>query len=125
MGVKSFFHVKIGVRNVDRSLEFYCRKLKLREICRYSIQNGLIIQLSPTGKSPGIELWYEDSATVASNDQIHIAFYVDDLENFVAELRKEGVQIYREPFKIGHEIIAFIRDPDGYLIELNEIDESN
>jgi lactoylglutathione lyase len=120
MGIKAFLHVKLDIRNVRRSLEFYCDKLKLKEICRYDVPNGVIIQLSPTGESPGIELWYEEPLPRIENDRIHIAFDIDDVVSFTEELKGQGIEIEREPFRIGHEVIAFIRDPDGYLIELNQ-----
>jgi lactoylglutathione lyase len=113
--------VKLDVEDLERSLEFYCGRLGLRQIVRYDRDDGIVIvQLSPTGTTPGIELWYEAPGTALRNDRLHIAFAVDGVLEVVEALRSHGVLIEREPFRIGHERIAFIRDPDGYLIELNE-----
>ena len=121
MPIESFFHVKLDIADVDRALTFYCGKLLFKEIVRYQLpKGGLIIQLSPTGHPPGIELWYETPFKGFRNDRLHIAFLVRDIDSVVRELKEKGVEIEQDPFRKGHELIAFIRDPDGYLIELNE-----
>ena len=121
MTVKAFLHVKIDVEDLERSLDFYCGKLLLQQIVRYDLPLGtVIVQVSPTGQPPGIELWYEKPFKGFDNDRLHVAFEVEDVERTVRELRERGVWIEQETFRKGHELIAFLRDPDGYLIELNE-----
>lgn len=121
MLLKSFLHVKIDIENEERSLDFYCNKLQLKEIVRYPLPNGgAIIQLSPTGFPPGIELWYEKPFKGFNNDRLHVAFEVDNVVEVVEKLKENGVVIEQEPFRKGHEVIAFLRDPDGYLLEINE-----
>jgi lactoylglutathione lyase len=118
--INGFLHAKLDVHDLPRSERFYRDLLGLAEIVRYQIPGGTILQLSPTGRSPGVELWYEAGRTLAPPSDCHIAFDVDDTRSAVERLRAAGVPIHTEPFEVGHEIIAFIRDPDGYLIELNQ-----
>ena len=121
MLLKSFLHAKIDIQDEKRSLDFYCNKLQLKQIVRYQLSDeSAIIQLSPNGSPPGIELWCEKPFKGFNNDRLHIAFEVDHVVDVVRRLKAEGVSIAEEPFRKGHEIIAFLRDPDGYLIELNE-----
>jgi lactoylglutathione lyase len=113
--------VKIDVQDLERSLHFYCGLLGLKQIVRYDLPNGIaIVQLSPTGKPPGIELWHEPPWKGFCNERLHFAFEVDDLVRVVHSLRECGAPVEVEPFQKGNEKIAFLRDPDGYLIELNE-----
>jgi catechol 2,3-dioxygenase-like lactoylglutathione lyase family enzyme len=122
MKVLAFLHAKLDVTDMARSEEFYCGLLGLHEIVRYSIpNNGVILQLSPNGQPPGVELWYEEPIGQAPDTKMHIAFAVDDTRAWVENLRPKGVRIEKEPFAVANEVIAFIRDPDGYLIELNEV----
>lgn len=118
--LKGLHHVKLNVRDMERSLDFYRNKLDFLEMARYPIETGLIVQLSHNGHPPGIELWYEEPALAVENKELHIAFEVSDVESYVSVIRDKGVRITREPFRIGHELIAFIEDPDGYQIELNQ-----
>jgi lactoylglutathione lyase len=121
MTLKAFLHVKIDVQDLERSLDFYCNKLQLKQIVRYDLPNdAVIVQVSPTGEPPGLELWYERPFKGFNNDRLHVAFEVEDIEAQVRELTLVGVHIEQMPFQKGHELIAFLRDPDGYLIELNE-----
>jgi len=124
MGIKSFLHVKLDILDIEESLNFYCGYFNLKPICRYEIDNGAIIQLSTTGTPPGIELWYDKTYQDLPETRIHIAFEVDNVVSFTEELRSQGVEIVKEPFEIGHEVISFIRDPNGYLIELNQDEKS-
>ena len=50
----------------------------------------------------------------------HIAVSVDDLEQSLAELKEQGIEPEREPYRVreGGSLICFVQDPDGYRIEL-------
>jgi lactoylglutathione lyase len=50
----------------------------------------------------------------------HIAVAVDDLDETLAELHEQGIDPEREPYRVreGGSRICFVKDPDGYRIEL-------
>jgi lactoylglutathione lyase len=50
----------------------------------------------------------------------HIALAVDDMAGTLAELAGQGIEPEREPYRLreGGSLICFVRDPDGYRIEL-------
>ena len=50
----------------------------------------------------------------------HIAIAVDDLEQSLGELKGQGIEPEREPYRVreGGSLICFVRDPDGYRVEL-------
>ena len=50
----------------------------------------------------------------------HIALAVDDLEATLGQLRGQGIEPEREPYRVrdGGSLLCFVRDPDGYRIEL-------
>jgi lactoylglutathione lyase len=52
----------------------------------------------------------------------HIAIGVDDLGGTLAELKEQGIEPEREPYRVreGGSLIAFVQDPDGYRCELIE-----
>jgi lactoylglutathione lyase len=52
----------------------------------------------------------------------HIAVGVDDLDGTLARLREQGIEPEREPYQVreGGSRLTFVRDPDGYRIELIE-----
>ena len=123
MDVLAFLHAKLDVADMARALDFYCGKLGCKVIVRYPIPKGEIVQVSPTGHSPGVELWHESDAPAPAQTGVHIAFAVKDTRALVERLRRAGVEVSEEPFEIGDEVIAFVRDPDGYLVELNQNDQ--
>ena len=52
----------------------------------------------------------------------HIAVAVDDLDEALARLKEQGIEPEREPYRVreGGSRLCFVRDPDGYRIELIE-----
>ena len=61
--ISEFNHLKIDVTDLDRSIAFYCGKLGFAQIVRYDRPDGVtIVQVSPAGQPPGLELWHEPAA---------------------------------------------------------------
>ena len=52
----------------------------------------------------------------------HIALTVDDLDATLEGLGKHGIEPEKPPYRVsaGGSRICFVRDPDGYRIELIE-----
>jgi lactoylglutathione lyase len=50
----------------------------------------------------------------------HIAIGVDDLDGTLAQLKPQGIEPEREPYRVreGGSLLCFVRDPDGYRTEL-------
>ena len=50
----------------------------------------------------------------------HVAIAVDDLEDTLQQLKGQGIEAEREPYRVreGGSLICFVRDPDQYRVEL-------
>jgi lactoylglutathione lyase len=50
----------------------------------------------------------------------HIALAVDDLDETLEQLKTQGIEPEREPYRVheGGSRICFVRDPDDYRVEL-------
>jgi lactoylglutathione lyase len=50
----------------------------------------------------------------------HIAIAVDDLDDTLGELKQQGIEPEREPYRVreGGSRICFVRDPDQYRVEI-------
>jgi lactoylglutathione lyase len=50
----------------------------------------------------------------------HIAIGVDDLDGTLARLKDQGIEPERPPYQVreGGSFLCFVRDPDGYRIEI-------
>ena len=50
----------------------------------------------------------------------HVAIAVDDLDTALTELKEQGIEPEREPYRVreGGSRICFVRDPDQYRVEL-------
>jgi lactoylglutathione lyase len=123
-------HSMIRVRDVDAALRFYRDGLGMTLLDRYDFEKGRfsILFLSFAGYRDGpaaIELTYNwDRAEPYPTGEAfgHIAIEVPDVYATCDRLAKNGVKIVRPagPMKHGTRVIAFVEDPDGYKVELND-----
>ena len=122
-----YLHTMVRVRDVDDSLDFYCRKLGLREVRRIENEKGrftLIFLAAPEDaelvekrRAPMLELTYnwDPEDYKGGRNFGHLAFEVSDIYETCARLRDGGVTINRPP-RDGR--MAFVRSPDGISVEL-------
>jgi catechol 2,3-dioxygenase-like lactoylglutathione lyase family enzyme len=113
-------HVRLDVADVDAAEKFYARAIGLRRVVRYDLDGRVILQLAPDGIPAGVELWQEDGLTAAPHPTHHIAFSVSDVPALLGHVRSLGYRVLAEPYRVGAETVAFVADPDGHLIELND-----
>ena len=115
-----FLHTMVRVTDIDKSLDFYCRKLGLVETRRYVNDKGrytLVFVAAPENPDAAIELtynWDPENYNVGRGFG-HLAFEVDDIYATCEHLMKQGVTINRPP-RDGR--MAFVKSPDGISIEL-------
>ena len=115
-------HTMIRVRDLDRSLAFYCGFLGLQETRRSAIgDEATLVFLEDEAGSYAIELtWNHDGREYELGNQFgHLAFHVDDLDPVVAEVEKNGWW-YRRSKPTSRSNYIFVHDPDGYDIEILE-----
>ena len=115
-----YLHTMVRVRDLDRSLDFYCDKLGLVEQRRIDIEAGrfsLIFLAAPGDESAQVELthnWDPEEYGGGRNFG-HLAYEVENSYETCQRLMDGGVTINRPP-RDGH--MAFVRSPDGISIEL-------
>ena len=115
-----YLHTMVRVSDIERSLDFYCTKLGLREVRRHENQQGrftLVFVVAPETPDAPIELTYnwDAEAYTGGRNFGHLAFEVDNIYAFCARLMEQGVTINRPP-RDGR--MAFVKSPDGISIEL-------
>jgi len=115
-----YLHTMVRVTDLERSLDFYCNRLGLREVRRYSNDQGrftLVYLGAPGDQHAEVELthnWDPEEYTIGRAFG-HLAYEVDDIYAFCQSLLEAGVTINRPP-RDGH--MAFVRSPDNISIEL-------
>lgn len=120
-------HTMLRAKNLDQSLAFYCDHLGMELKRRTEYPGGqftLAFVGYPGEKTHEIELthnWDGRDYEIGTGFG-HLAIGVRDIRSLCDRLRAAGVPIVREPgpMKHGSTVIAFVRDPTGYPIELIE-----
>jgi lactoylglutathione lyase len=125
-----FLHVMIRVKDLDRSLDFYTRLLGMKLLRRSDYPSGeftlAFVGYGEEAATTVVELthnWGRDEPYEIGNGFGHLALGVRGIYETCKALEAEGVKIPRPPgpMKHGTTVIAFIEDPDGYKIELIEL----
>jgi lactoylglutathione lyase len=123
----SLIHTCYRIIDIDRSVEFYAA-LGFQEVRRLPIRDEAInvfMNLPEDGDEPRLELTYNFGRTEPyelGTGYGHIAITTADLDGTLASLSSQGIEPERPPYTIraGGNRICFVRDPDGYRIELIE-----
>jgi lactoylglutathione lyase len=114
-----YLHTMVRVKDLEKSLDFYCDKLGLKETRRYEVPSGrftLVFVAAPQTPNAEIELthnWDPEEYAVGRNFG-HVSFEVDDIYTTCQRLMDKGVPIVRPP-RDGY--MAFVRSPDQISIE--------
>ena len=112
-------HNCIKVRELARSLHFYARALHLHEKRRVQCGQVTLVYLGDeAGSEHELELNYRpehgDSSYELGENSTHFAFVADDYASALAEHRAMGCVLLENEANN----IYFIKDPDGYIIEI-------
>jgi len=120
--VKRLLHTRYRVEDLEKTVSFYRDVLGLAEISRHTSGRGSqLVFLKAEGSDELIEIckFDESGPVVVGPDLTHLAFEVDDLEQFAKEAEAKGYPISDGPHRSsGGSSIAFIDAPEGYEIEL-------
>jgi lactoylglutathione lyase len=123
--VPSFLHTCYRIGEIERSVAFYS-KLGFEEVRRMPIGDEAVnvFMGMPGEDQPRLELTYNHGVTGYEHGTgyNHIALAVEDLEGTLERLAEAGIEPEKPPYRPGGRTeghrICFVRDPDGYRVEL-------
>lgn len=121
-----FLHTMIRVKDIEKSLKFYEELLDLKLTKEMRLEDATLYFLSDKEGYTQIELTHNDEIPKDCYDIGkgfgHFAFEVESMDKFTEKLNDFGYEYLYEPFDLSNYNfkIAFIKDPDGYEIELIE-----
>lgn len=121
-----YLHTMIRVTNPERSRVFYeALGMEFRRelpIIRDGQHEATNYFMGFPQQEEELELtWNTDGRTYdLGTGYGHIAVGVDDLGATLARLTEQGIEPERSPYQVreGGSFLTFVRDPDGYRIEL-------
>jgi lactoylglutathione lyase len=123
----SLLHTCYRILDVDRSVAFY-EALGFEERRRAPIRDeatNVFMSLPDDGPEPRLELTYNhgrEEPYEIGTGYGHIAIGTDDLDGTLARLKDLGIEPEKPPYTVreGGNRLCFVRDPDGYRIEILE-----
>ncbi|ASV88315.1 lactoylglutathione lyase (plasmid) [Ochrobactrum quorumnocens] len=124
-------HTMVRVKDLEKSIHFYTRLLGMKLLRKLDYPEGeftlAFVGYGPEESNAVIELthnWDQETPYDLGNGYGHVALGVRDIYSICDELAASGARIPRPagPMKHGTTVIAFVEDPDGYKIELIDLD---
>jgi lactoylglutathione lyase len=123
--MSELIHTCYRVLDLDRSVGFY-EKLGFQEVGRVPIRDEAInVFMGLPDDGARLELTYNigrEEPYEIGTGYGHIAITANDLDATLERLAADGIEPERPPYTVrdGGSHICFVRDPDGYRIELIE-----
>jgi lactoylglutathione lyase len=123
----SLIHTCYRILDIDRSVRFY-EALGFQEKGRVPIREeatNVFMGMPDDGEEPRLELTCNHGRREpyeVGSGYGHIAITAADLDAMLARLAEQGIEPERPPYRIreGGSRLCFVRDPDGYRIEIIE-----
>jgi lactoylglutathione lyase len=121
-----YLHTMVRITDPEKSRAFYealgFEFSRDMDIVRDGEVEATNYFFSMGGNENVLELTFNhDGRTYEMGDAYgHIAIAVDDLDESLSRLKEQGIEPEREPYRVreGGSRLCFVRDPDGYRIEL-------
>lgn len=119
-------HTMIRVVDEEESLRFYTALgFEERRRARVGKDTATIIMIGLPGDDQELELTLNDGRGdpyELGEGYGHIALRIDSMDDEIASLSARNIELARGPYAPyeGGPQIAFLQDPDGYMIELIE-----
>jgi lactoylglutathione lyase len=123
-----YLHTMVRITDPEASRAFYeALGLEFRremDIVRNGEKEATNYFLGVPGQEEELELTFnhDGRSYELGTAYGHVAFAVDDMSATLAALAGHGIEPEREPYRLrdGGSLLCFVRDPDGYRIELIE-----
>jgi lactoylglutathione lyase len=121
-----YLHTMVRITDPEKSRAFYealgFQFSRDMDIVRNGEVEATNYFFSIGGNENVLELTFNhDGRTYEMGDAYgHIAIAADDLDESLSRLKEQGIEPEREPYRVreGGSRLCFVRDPDGYRIEL-------
>jgi lactoylglutathione lyase len=121
-----YLHTMVRITDPEKSRAFYealgFEFTRDMDIVRNGEVEATNYFFSMGGNENVLELTFNhDGRTYEMGDAYgHIAIAADDLDESLSRLKEQGIEPEREPYRVreGGSRLCFVRDPDGYRIEL-------
>ena len=122
--IKKLLHTRYRVTDLEKTVAFYRDVLGLQEVRRHTSGRGSqLVFFKAPGSEEEIELckFDESGPVVVGPDLTHLAFEVENMEQFARDAAAKGYPFSDGPHRTERgDAIAFIDAPEGYEIELIE-----
>ncbi len=127
--VMRILHTMLRVRDLDKSIDFYTKVLGMQLLRKKDYPSGrftlAFVGYGLESENAVLELTHnwDTNHYEIGNGYGHIALGVENIFTTCASISQNGGSVIRDPgpMKHGNTVIAFVEDPDGYKIELIEI----
>ena len=119
MKTSGFHHIQISVTDIERSLQFYTGLFGME----IAFRDGDLVFLRTPGANDLLTLRPTDERVSPDGEGMqHFGFNIkaEDFEAALAEVKQSGAEILSTGRHGGAQgsLYAYIKDPDGYTIEL-------
>lgn len=118
----SIDHVNMKVKNLEQSVKFYKNLFGFEVKVEENFPNKSNVPSKIIGNDSIKLCLYEDPKMSPEGGIAHIGFHIENFEKVLEKCKEFDVEIlYGGPVTFEQSKSIYIKDPDGYDIELSEV----
>jgi lactoylglutathione lyase len=121
--ITKFAHVRYRVNDLEKTVAFYRDVLGLEQVAKHTSGRGSTLYFfKMPGSDQAVEICHYpvSGPVVVQPDLTHLAFEVDNFDQFFKNAAEKGYPISEGPHGTAPGRMAFIDGPEGYEFEFFE-----
>lgn len=117
--VRQIAHICIFARDLEETADWYKRVLGFEKIFNFTRNGEVFGYYLDAGGDTHIEVFHKPEAEFSERNQInHICFEVVDMDDAIAHIRAQGIEVRDKSNGCDDTWQSWITDPNGVKIEL-------
>ena len=121
--IKQLAHICINTTDLNETARFYCNALGLEKGFEFIKRGELFGFYIKLGSNTFVEFFRGEPGQVGNIN--HMAIEVEDIDKVIAKIRDHGYGVGEKTFGADHGWQAWLEDPNGVRIELQEYTEES
>lgn len=121
---KRIAHICLNVKNLQRSIDFYCGKLGFSKVFEFTRKGKVFGIYLKIAENTFVEIFENKNTTLSGENSLaHFCLEVDSIHEMYISLQEKGIKCTDVKKGCDNTYQIWLEDPDGNKFELHQYSE--